>query len=97
LSKLFLAAAICGAAARLCLLAVPGPAALPLAIVAGAATYLALVRVLRALPPGDIDKLGAVAGLLPGPLGGPVEAVLRFLDGDPLSGRKPWLRSCGPG
>lgn len=65
LAKLLLAAAICGGAARACLVLIPGAMALPCAVAAGASSYAAAVRVLRALDPRDADRLRTLCGVFP--------------------------------
>lgn len=86
LGKLFLSAALCAGAARLCLSIVAGVSALPLAILVGAVTYVAAVRLTRALPPGDIQRMRAMGASLPAKarrgfnllinlIGGPAPAV----------------------
>lgn len=83
LGKLLLAASLCAVAARFCLDLVPGAFSLPVAIVAGAAAYVTAVRMLRALPPGDIERLWAMNGPLPTGLRGAFEFTLRLLGGAP--------------
>jgi hypothetical protein len=80
LAKLLLAAGLCGAAARLCLL-VPGPASLPVAILAGAAAYMISIRLLHALPAGDIERLRTILQPLPAGLRTAADLGLRILTG----------------
>jgi O-antigen/teichoic acid export membrane protein len=79
LAKLLLAAVLCGAAARTCLLLVPGTASLPVAILVGAAVYILSIRFLRALPAGDIGRLRAMIRPLPAPFRAVAELGLRAL------------------
>jgi O-antigen/teichoic acid export membrane protein len=65
LTKLLLAAALCGVAARTCLVLLPGRGALAAAIAAGAISYAVAVRALRALHPDDADRLRALCRSLP--------------------------------
>jgi O-antigen/teichoic acid export membrane protein len=89
LGRLLLAASLCGVAARGCLMVIPGPGSLVPAVAAGAATYLISVRVLRALRPGDAERLRSLCRRLPAGLG-PV--------GDRLIGALvPEQRRCAPG
>jgi O-antigen/teichoic acid export membrane protein len=87
LAKLLLAAGLCGAVARICLL-VPGAVSLPAAILAGAATYMLSIRLLQALPPGDIERLRAISRLLPAGLRTGFELWLRILAGS-ADGERP--------
>jgi O-antigen/teichoic acid export membrane protein len=67
LGRLLLAASLCGLAARSCLdlnLA-PRSVSLVLAVAAGAATYAVAVRALRALHPGDAERLRLLCRRLP--------------------------------
>jgi len=79
LAKLLLAAVLCGAAARACLLLMPGAVALLVAIPAGAAVYIVSIRFLRALPAGDIDRLRAMIRPLPAPFRTVAELGLRAI------------------
>jgi O-antigen/teichoic acid export membrane protein len=79
LAKLLLAAALCGAAARGCLLLMPGVVSLLVAIPVGAAVYVVSVRLLRALPAGDIDRLRAMIRPFPAPFRAVTELGLRGL------------------
>jgi O-antigen/teichoic acid export membrane protein len=65
LAKLLIAAAVCGAAARACVMLIPGAAALPCAVAAGVVSYAVAVRVLRALHPRDADRLRTLCGVFP--------------------------------
>jgi O-antigen/teichoic acid export membrane protein len=87
LAKLLVAAGLCGAAARLCLL-VPGAGSLPAAILAGAATYMVSIRVLHALPTGDIARLRTITRHLPAGLRTAAELGLRVLAGS-ANGERP--------
>jgi hypothetical protein len=67
LGRLLLAASLCGLAARSCLdlnLA-PRSVSLVLAIASGAVTYAIAVRALRALHPGDAERLRLLCRRLP--------------------------------
>jgi O-antigen/teichoic acid export membrane protein len=79
LAKLLFAAALCGAAARACLFLAPGGVSLLVAILAGAAVYIVSVRLLRALPASDIDRLRAMIRPLPAPFRAVAELGLRAL------------------
>jgi O-antigen/teichoic acid export membrane protein len=79
LAKLLLAAVLSGAAARACLLLVPGMVSLLVAIPAGAAVYIVSIRLLRALPAGDINRLRGMIRPLPAPLRAVAELGLRAL------------------
>jgi O-antigen/teichoic acid export membrane protein len=59
--------------------AVPAPVALLLGVPLGVATYLVLLRALRAVPAADRARLGAAAGLLPGPLRWVASKMLGFI------------------
>ncbi|MGH7092933.1 MAG: hypothetical protein ACREFB_05305, partial [Stellaceae bacterium] len=81
LVKLTVAAALCGLAARVVLVLESGPAALVPAIAAGALTYGAAVKLLRALHPEDVARLGAICGRFPRRWRAAAEAALRLLAG----------------
>lgn len=82
LGRLLAAAILCAGAARLCLAAVPGPVALPVAIAAGVVVYVAAVRLIKALPASDLAWLRAMASRLPVSLRRGVDLALRLVDGD---------------
>jgi O-antigen/teichoic acid export membrane protein len=65
LAKLALAAAICGVAARACLMLMPGSRTLPVAIIVGMVSYAAAVRALGALHPRDADRLRILCNVFP--------------------------------
>jgi O-antigen/teichoic acid export membrane protein len=79
LAKLLLAAALSGAAARACLLLVPSTMSLLVALPAGAAVYIVSIRLLRALPAGDINRLRGMIRPLPAPFRAIAELGLRAL------------------
>ena len=79
LLRLFAASMLCAAAARLTLHVIPGATGLPFAIVAGAATYFAGVRLLGALTDADISSLRSLSNALPGPFGQIAAPMLRFI------------------
>jgi O-antigen/teichoic acid export membrane protein len=79
LGRLILAALLCAVAARLCIDAFPAPLSLFAAIPAGVLVYVAAVRLLRALPASDLDKLINAAAILPRPSHRMVRALLRLL------------------
>lgn len=81
LGKLLAAAILCAAAARLSLAAVPGVLSLPAAIAAGIVVYIAAVRHIGGLPPGDIAWLRAMGSRMPAPVRGRVNFALRLIDG----------------
>jgi O-antigen/teichoic acid export membrane protein len=87
LGKLLAAAFLSAAAARLCLAAVPGVLALPAAVAAGMAVYVAAVRRINALPGSDIAWLRAMAARLPVPLRRGVDLALWLVDGSSASSR----------
>jgi hypothetical protein len=68
IARLLLAALICAAVARACVVLRPSVAILPVAILAGAVSYVFAVRTLRALPAGDIARMQSLAGKLPRPM-----------------------------
>ena len=65
LTRLLLAAAICGAVARAVLTLSSGPISLLPAIAAGIVSYAAAVRLLRALHPEDAERLRTLCAVLP--------------------------------
>jgi O-antigen/teichoic acid export membrane protein len=79
LGRLMLAALLCAAAARLCIDALPAPLSLFAAIPAGALSYVAAVRLLRALPANDLDRLINAVAILPRPSHRMVRALIRLL------------------
>lgn len=79
LALLLVAALACGGGALAIVLTVEGPASLPLAIAAGAAIYILLLRLLRPIPATDLAYLTAACGSLPGWIGRPAGAVIGFL------------------
>jgi O-antigen/teichoic acid export membrane protein len=76
LARIVTAAALCGAAARGTLLLPLGAASLPAAIATGVAVYLVLSRLLRVLPPQDVERLRSLNRALPVRLHGPAERML---------------------
>jgi O-antigen/teichoic acid export membrane protein len=68
LLRLMIAAAVCGVAARGCSAVISGVVAIPLSILIGAIVYLATVRLLRALPRNDVNRLQWLGQRLPKPL-----------------------------
>lgn len=85
LAKLALAAAICGVAARACLLLMPGSRWLPLAIGVGVVSYAAAVRALGALRPRDADRLRTLCGVFPPRVGVLADRVIGLLVPRPIS------------
>ena len=81
LARLCLAAIACAAAARAGLAAVPGPAGLLAGIIAGAIAYIAIVRLIRALPRGDIERLQALNRRLHPALQLPGRVILTMIAG----------------
>ena len=65
---LLVAAALCAVVARLVVDLVPTAPGVALAVVAGAVTYAAAIRVIRPLPASDVDKLRNAVLSLPRPL-----------------------------
>lgn len=85
LTRLLLAASICGLTARAVLTLFSGALALAAAIAAGALSYLIAVRLLRALSPDDADRLRNLCGALPRQLGARMERLIELL----AAGRRP--------
>lgn len=83
LTRLLLAAALCGAAARGALVLLGGVAALGPAIAAGIVAYGAAVRLLRALHPEDAERLRGLCGPLPAPLRASAVRVINLLAPEP--------------
>ncbi|MBD1548957.1 lipopolysaccharide biosynthesis protein [Roseibium aggregatum] len=80
LARISLASALCAGAAYGLLLVVPGLAGLCIAIPAGALVYLLALRLLRAIPNGDIDSLTtSLRKALPGRLAGIAVSLARLL------------------
>lgn len=79
LARLLLASVLSALAAAGCLWLIPGTAALAAAIPAGIVSYIAAVRLLRALPADDIERLYGITGRLPRLLQEPGAMVLRLL------------------
>ncbi len=65
LARLLGAAALCAVVARLIVIEVPSLSGMIVAIVAGAATYAAALRILRPLLPRDVEKLRTAVLILP--------------------------------
>jgi O-antigen/teichoic acid export membrane protein len=86
LAKLTLAAAICGVAARACLMLMPGSRSLPVAVAVGMVSYAAAVRALGALHPKDADRLRTLCGVFPPQLGAAAGRVIGLLVPQPASG-----------
>jgi O-antigen/teichoic acid export membrane protein len=70
LAKLMIAALFCAAAARGCLVLVPGWVGIAMAIPFSAAVYVLAVRIMKGLEPEDIEKLRTLMRYLPLPLRG---------------------------
>ena len=79
LTRLLAASALCGAVARLIVVELPTGPGVASAILAGALTYAAAIRVLHPLPPRDVDKLRAAVLSLPRPLRPAVHAGLHLI------------------
>ncbi len=80
LLRLLIAAMLCAVAAFAVSSTIDSPAGLPVAILAGAMTYILAVKLLRALPRDDLDRLIIlVEKTLPKSVATPVQAVLRFM------------------
>ena len=79
LGRLLAAAALCAVVARLIVTYVPTTAGLVVAIIAGALTYVLAIRILRPLPPQDIERLRAATTTLPRPLRPAALAGLQFI------------------
>jgi O-antigen/teichoic acid export membrane protein len=87
LARLTVCAALCAASARLMLNALPGPAALVPAVVAGAAVYFISVRSLGALPEDDLARLLALQDRIPKALRWAPTRLASYLSG----GQSPML------
>lgn len=79
LAKLFLAAAGCGGVAYVIVRWLDGPWDLPAAVISGALAYAVLIRLLRPLPDGDIERLVTSLKILPGPLHRAGAALIRLI------------------
>jgi O-antigen/teichoic acid export membrane protein len=79
LARIVTAAALCGAAARGALLLPLGVASLPVAITTGVVVYLIFSRLLRVLPPQDVERLRSLSRALPARLHGPADRLLRLV------------------
>lgn len=71
-------AAGCAIAARMVVNVAPGPLGIALAIALGAAVYVSLVRLTRALPDEDLGRLSDLAGKAPGWLSPLLSPVVQF-------------------
>jgi O-antigen/teichoic acid export membrane protein len=83
LTRLLLAACICGAAARAALSLSNGLASLGLAIAAGVVSYAGAVRLLRALHPSDADRLRGLCAIFPTPVRAATTRMIRLLAPEP--------------
>jgi O-antigen/teichoic acid export membrane protein len=81
LGRLLAAALLCAAVARVCILGLTGPEALPLAILAGGTSYLFGVRMLKALPTSDVERLQAWMHMLPAVFSMIMLAMIRVVFG----------------
>jgi hypothetical protein len=79
LARIVAAAALCGVVARGALLLPLGAASLPMAITTGVGTYLMFSRLLRVLPPQDVERLHSLSCALPARLHGPADRLLRLV------------------
>jgi len=79
LARIVTAAALSGVAARGALLRPLGVASLPMAITTGVVTYLMFSRLLRVLPPQDVERLHSLSRALPARLHGPADRLLRLV------------------
>ena len=79
LAKLLVAAALCAVVARLVVFAVPSGPGVAIAILAGALTYAAAIRLIRPLPHNDVEKLRVAVLALPRPLGPAAHAGLQWI------------------
>jgi O-antigen/teichoic acid export membrane protein len=79
LARIVTAAALSGVAARGALLLPLGAASLPMAITTGVVTYLVFSRLLRVLPPQDVERLHSLSRALPARLHGPADRLLRLV------------------
>lgn len=79
LIRLFGAAALCAVAASVCTAIVPGPVGIPLAMLIGAGVYGLAVRILKALPKSDTQRLLNAFAILPWPIRIPATTTLRLI------------------
>jgi O-antigen/teichoic acid export membrane protein len=79
LLRLFTAAVICSAAARLAVTVIPGAAGLPLAVLLGGVLYILAIRFFRALTTADILSLRSLVQALPSPVRTVANALLDFV------------------
>lgn len=79
LARITVAALACAVCARLSLIALAGPIGLPVAILAGAVSYMIAIRLLRPLPADDIGRLSAACDGAPARLRPVIRAALRIL------------------
>lgn len=79
LVRLTFASLACAAGARATLLLVPGPTGLLPAILCGALVYVSAVRLLGALPAGDLERLAAAFDRAPPIMSMPVHTLMRLL------------------
>lgn len=81
LLRLLVAAVACAFVARLGIVLVPGLAGLPLAILSGMAAYVVTLRLLQAVPPGDLALIDQAASGLPAPVSRLVTRLTLFVGG----------------
>jgi O-antigen/teichoic acid export membrane protein len=79
LARLLAAALLCALVARMCIVSLTGPAVLPLSILAGCISYMLGVRLLKALPNSDIDRLLMWSRALPPTFGIVMSAATRVM------------------
>jgi O-antigen/teichoic acid export membrane protein len=79
LVRLFAAAALCAVAAWICTIFIPGPIGIPVAVLVGAGVYGVAVRILKALPKSDIQRLVNAFAILPWPIRIPATTTLRLI------------------
>jgi O-antigen/teichoic acid export membrane protein len=77
LARLLFAALLCAGVAHACITLVPGLLGMVLAIVLGAAIYFVSVRLLRALPESDVERLRILTRHLPDSLRRPLDVAWR--------------------
>jgi O-antigen/teichoic acid export membrane protein len=80
LARLLLAASLCAGVAHACITLVPGLLGMVLAIVLGAAIYFVSVRLLRALPESDVERLRILTRHLPDFLRRPLDVAWRKIE-----------------
>jgi O-antigen/teichoic acid export membrane protein len=79
LLRIFAAAVSCAVAAWLCIWFIPGPIGMAVAVIVGAVVYGLGVRLLKALPQGDVERLLTALTILPRSIRVPAAGTLRLI------------------